>query len=265
MTRFQPKDYWNERLGTTPSLEAVGYLGLGPGYNRWMYRLREHVFRSTVKKLAPPVPRRVCDVGAGSGVYIEAWRRVGATSVTGLDIAPNAVRSLERRFPWARFLELDIGDGTGPLEPASFDAVSCLDVLIHIVDEERYRAAFNNLTSLLVPGGHLILTDVITDQALEPGRHVRFRSLRVFREAYQAAGLSLVTQRPTFRWMAEPVRGKMTLRRPAWNLFRATIQKLPALGGPAGAALYALERATARLPTAAPSSELFVFRRGEPT
>ena len=42
---------------------------------------------------------------------------------------------------------------------ASFDAVSAFDVLFHIVDDAAYGRAFQNIASLLKPGGWFLWSD----------------------------------------------------------------------------------------------------------
>src|ERR1043166_8271428 len=102
----------------------------------------------------PWAGREVLDVGSGTGFYVDRWLRLGAR-VTGLDLTEIAVAELSRAFPAARFLRADIGaslDGV-PLAPGWFDAVSAFDVLFHIVDDAQYARAFENIPSLLRPGG----------------------------------------------------------------------------------------------------------------
>ena len=43
-TSFDPRAYWEERLGRRPGREGVGHAGLGEGLNGWMYRVRRRVF-----------------------------------------------------------------------------------------------------------------------------------------------------------------------------------------------------------------------------
>ena len=54
-TTFDPRGYWEQRLSEHYTLGGVGYLGLGEGFNDWMYRVRRHVF---LKRFAGSSPIR---------------------------------------------------------------------------------------------------------------------------------------------------------------------------------------------------------------
>ena len=109
-TPFDNRGYWESRLREHYSLAGVGYLRLGRRFNEWMYRIRGEVFDRVVGAVGSGEQgagsgwsgKSVLDVGAGTGFYVDRWRRLGAR-VTGLDLTDVAVDELSRCFP-GRFI-----------------------------------------------------------------------------------------------------------------------------------------------------------------
>jgi SAM-dependent methyltransferase len=143
--QFDPAAYWERRLEPF-DLGVVGYSGLGLPYNRWLYRVRSFVFRRAVREIGLPRAARVLDVGSGTGFYLAEWQRAGVRELTGSDLTSIAVNALGERYPRVPLVRWDVADEP-PFPPASLDAISAFDVLFHIVDDGRYRAALANLAS----------------------------------------------------------------------------------------------------------------------
>ena len=96
--------FWEGRLDEDWTETGVGYRALGRRFNTWMYRVRREVFLREVGSLDLDWPRtRVLDVGSGTGFYVQAWRDLGAGSVTGCDLTQAAVD------------RLGVADGVGDL------------------------------------------------------------------------------------------------------------------------------------------------------
>jgi SAM-dependent methyltransferase len=280
---FDPRQYWEARLREHYSLAGVGYLRLGRRYNAWMYRVRGEVFDRTLQRigkreegggkkgrsslLPPPSSlawwngRDVLDVGSGTGFYIDRWLRAGAR-VTGLDLTDVAVDELARAFPGARFVRADIGATRGvPLEPASFEAASAMDVLFHIVDDTAYAQAFVNLASVLKPGGWLLWSDNFLRHATERVTHQASRSLDESVRCVEAAGFEIVDRVPMFVLMNYPADTTSRLARWAWTAMVAPAAIAEPIGGMVGAVLYPLERALVRRMRESPSTELMICRK----
>jgi SAM-dependent methyltransferase len=251
-----------------------------------MYRVRGEVFdrvisdmgrrqeaggRSTSSSLLPPPSslgwwkgREVLDVGSGTGFYADRWLRAGAR-VTGLDLTDVAVDELARSFPGARFIRADIGAVGGvPLESASFDAASAMDVLFHIVDDAAYARAFVNLASVLKPGGWLLWSDNFLRHATERVTHQASRSLDESVRCVEAAGFEIVDRVPMFVLMNYPADTTSRLARWAWTAMVAPAALAEPIGGLVGAVLYPLERALVRRMRESPSTELMVCRKRVP-
>jgi SAM-dependent methyltransferase len=269
---FDSSDYWERRLRDHFGLEGVGYLRLGPSYNRWMYRVRGEVFDRVVEEqLGRRGERaedglRVLDVGSGTGFYVDRWRRFGA-QVTGLDLTEVAVTRLAASYPEASFLRADIGrplDGHLAALAGSLDAVSAFDVLFHIVDDAAYRQALANVARLLRPGGLFLWSDNFIHRPTVRVTHQVSRSLAEITGALAAAGFAVVDRVPMFVLMNYPTDTRWALARWAWTALVAPAMLSDFLGGALGAALYPIERRLVRRLRESPSTELMVCRSAGP-
>ena len=264
--RFDARDYWESRLRHQYSLTGVGYRRLGQRFNEWMYRVRAKVFARVVTSL--PVNwshARVLDIGAGTGFYLEQWHALGVPAMTGLDITEVAVDSLTQRFPQDRFIRSDIGQEAPahrPLLPAdSFDAVSAMDVLFHIVDDEQYARAFANVASLLKPGGWFLWSDNFLRHGTERVEHQASRSLDESERLVRAAGFEVVKRVPMFVLMNYPADTRSKLARLAWTAMVAPAALAEPLGWLVGAALYPLDVWLTGLKRESPTTEIMVCRK----
>ena len=164
------RSYWERRLAESNTLSGVGWLGLGEPFNRWMYRVRRWVFLRRIRPLLSGSPKDVLDVGTGSGFYIERWLELGpARSRVRISPTPRWT-ALRQRFPGQRFVRLDIGADGIPLERGAFDAISAMDMLFHLTDDQAYERAIGNLAEMLRPGGLLVFTENSYTGPPGPGR-----------------------------------------------------------------------------------------------
>jgi SAM-dependent methyltransferase len=258
MTTFDPRRYWEDRLEGTSGVEGVASLDASHAYNMWAYRVRRRVFARTVRSLGIDLGRaRVLDVGSGTGFYLDAWRKLGARDVTGSDLTSVATDALRRRFD-GPIVQMDISDAPdiGP-----FDVISVMDVLFHIVDDERYAAAFRNLASLLAPGGVLVFSEHLPRDVRKQTAHRVSRTLDRVEHIARDAGFSSFVRRPMFVHMEypiDPVRRHGHLRR--WRTIERLARRRRA-GAVLGAVLYPIEVASTVILRESPSSEIGHCRR----
>jgi 2-polyprenyl-3-methyl-5-hydroxy-6-metoxy-1,4-benzoquinol methylase len=258
---FDAKAYWEDRLSDDYSLHGVGRLNWGIQWNRWMYRVRRHVFLRLVRGLTPHLDSaRVLDVGSGTGFYIERWRELGVPDITGSDITEVAVSNLEKRFPDNRFFRMNIGEDITPVSGDRFDFVSCMDVMIHIVDDSLYQDALANMRGLLKPGGRLIFSDLFLHAPARRFEYIVHRPLDMVEEACRRVGLEVVERRPMFVLMNEPVDSNNALLKSGYKMLGRMIRRFPALGAPAGALMYPLEITLTSGLRESPATEIMVCR-----
>jgi SAM-dependent methyltransferase len=261
--RFDPAQYWERRLRERYTLGSVGWTGLGESFNRWSYAVRRRVFERAVRDvvdLRNPGMVRVLDVGTGTGFYLDEWRRLGIRHLTGSDLTATAVERLRARFPNAEIHRLDIGEPPAEAPAETYDAVSVMDVLYHVVDDERYRQATGNLASRLAPGGVLVMTEnLVTEQ--HTGRDQISRTRAAVVAMFEAAGLELVLERPVFFLMNTPVSSRSRLLDRWWRLVVRLVSRSDVAGWALGAALFPLEVLLTRVLRQGPSTKIMAWRR----
>ena len=100
---------------------------------------------------------RVLDVGCGGGILSEALAAAGA-DVTAIDLAPR-VLEVARLHLYESGRTVDYrevsAEALAAQMPASFDAVTCMEMLEHVPDPGSVIAA---CAALLKPGGKLFLS-----------------------------------------------------------------------------------------------------------
>jgi SAM-dependent methyltransferase len=120
----------------------------GP-YNAWLER---PALRSLVPQ--PLTGRRVLDAGCGSGSQC-AWLLEQGAEPVGVDFSPRMVDEAARRCQGrARFLVADLAEPL-PLEPKSFDGVTC-SLALHYLRE--WDVALQSFATALRPGGWAVIS-----------------------------------------------------------------------------------------------------------
>ncbi|WP_285729814.1 class I SAM-dependent methyltransferase [Nocardiopsis sp. ATB16-24] len=256
-THSELRDFWERRLEGDWTESGVGYRALGRSFNTWMYRVREEVFLRETSRLAP-VPNRVLDVGSGTGFYVDLWARMGVDDVTGCDMTDAAVQRLRHRFPDHRFVQQDAAD-LDAFDADAFDAVSCMDVLFHITDDERYTSALGEFARVLRPGGLLVVSENFLRRPEQRGEHQVNRTLEWITDAAGRAGFDLIRRVPMLVLMNAQVDAPAPWRK-AWGGALRAVTLTEPTGWAAGAALYPWERRLVRRRRESPTTEMAVFR-----
>jgi SAM-dependent methyltransferase len=252
--------FWEQRLGTDWTESGVGYHALGRAFNAWMYRVRRAVFAREVARLDIGPSSSVLDVGSGTGFYVQCWQDAGVGEIVGCDLAEAAVGRLRRRFPGVTFVRANAADLATEFEPASFDAVSCVDVLFHITDDAQYERAVHGVARVLRPGGFFVLSENFLHRPEQRGEHQVNRTTAGIEATLAGAGLEIVRRVPMLVLMNAQVDAPMPWRKAWGGLLRAaTTTELT--GWLAGAALYPVERGLTRWVPESPTTELAICRR----
>jgi 2-polyprenyl-6-hydroxyphenyl methylase/3-demethylubiquinone-9 3-methyltransferase len=107
-----------------------------------------------------PLPRaRVLDVGTGAGILAEALARRGAV-VTGIDLAAPSI-DIARRHAASSQLQIDYrvaaAEDLAAAMPASFDVVTCLELLEHV---PRPRETIAACAAAVRPGGMVFFSTI---------------------------------------------------------------------------------------------------------
>lgn len=201
--------------------------GHNPLRTRYHYNAVENAILEALLDDPPPQGFRFLDIGSGAGHWLDFYRAtLGAGEAVGVEISPAAARTLRARYEGEGAVEIVVGDVADPgfrLE-RSFDLVSAVGVLFHVVRDDAWRLAVANLAAHLAPNGRLLVAEQVAALSLDVGFrqadellvNKRVRSLRSWRACAQAAGLELrtVAQVRKSRSLAMPVNRVLVLARP---------------------------------------------------
>ncbi|MBN1218118.1 MAG: class I SAM-dependent methyltransferase [Anaerolineae bacterium] len=117
-----------------------------------LHHKRVRIYRRILQKLADLIPQRGCllDVGCAKGVFLDVARREGWQPI-GLEISSFASQYARDNFG----LEVFIGTlGEAPWPDASFDVITMLDVIEHLIDPS---SVLLQARRLLKAGGILVI------------------------------------------------------------------------------------------------------------
>lgn len=110
--------------------------------------------------LCPLPGQRVLDVGCGGGILADSMARKGA-QVLGIDLSQKALRvaqlhALEAQTPSVQYREISV-EALAQEQPASFDVVTCMEMLEHVPDPSSVVRA---CAQLVKPGGWVFFSTI---------------------------------------------------------------------------------------------------------
>ena len=113
-----------------------------------------------IESQCPLAGKRVLDVGCGGGILSDSMARRGA-EVLGIDLASKALRvaelhALEAQTPRVSYREVSV-EALAAEETASFDAVTCMEMLEHVPDPASVVRA---CAALVKPGGWVFISTI---------------------------------------------------------------------------------------------------------
>lgn len=173
----------------------------------WWFRGRRDVLVSVLDRFLPRAPeggpRRLLDVGAGTGFMMEAMRRFG--EVEGLETSPDARRHLKARLgKEVTLYEEPLPEGLP--HGKRYDAITAFDVIEHIEDPAPSLRA---IASALVPGGVFVCTvpafQFLWSSHDDVNHHFRRYTRRQLVDELQRAGLRVEFSSYFNSWLFAPV------------------------------------------------------------
>ena len=113
-----------------------------------------------INGLSPLTGKRVLDIGCGGGILADAMARKGA-QVLGIDLATKSLKvaqlhALEAQTPQINYREIS-AEALAAEQPASFDVVTCMEMLEHVPDPQSIVAA---CAALVKPGGWVYFSTI---------------------------------------------------------------------------------------------------------
>lgn len=114
-----------------------------------------------IEGISPVKHQRVLDVGCGGGILSESMARSGAAHVTGIDLAVKPLRvaqlhAMEQGVDNVAYREVAV-EALAAESPASFDIVTCMEMLEHV---PRPDAVVEAVARLVRPGGHVYFSTI---------------------------------------------------------------------------------------------------------
>ena len=169
-------------------LEQQRRLSKADAYLFWLFQ-----------NLEPYIGQRVLDVGCAIGNITQFLLQDAHGErqlVIGIDVAPEMVAEVRRRFAENANFRADVADITDPsilsLADEGLDTIVCAHVLEHVRDDE---AALRHIHALLPEGGRLILlvpvVKCIWGRLDEATGHQRRYSWRELRPLLEGVGFSI--------------------------------------------------------------------------
>ncbi|GAB4476482.1 MAG: hypothetical protein Kow00124_18630 [Anaerolineae bacterium] len=200
-------------------------------------RAREVTFtghlRNFERYCGPGQGRRILDIGAYIGVFVEVAQQAG-WEAWGLEPSAWAVKYARERG--LNVLPGGLPEGAEQFEPGSFDAVTQWDVIEHFTDPMgALRASYD----LLRPGGwiavHTMDIDSLLSRLMGPRwpwlmeMHIYYFSRRTLAEMLRRAGFEVARVRPEGRHLR--LKYLITRLAPYSQLLAATIERIAGVTG----------------------------------
>jgi 2-polyprenyl-3-methyl-5-hydroxy-6-metoxy-1,4-benzoquinol methylase len=212
---FDSRQYWNERLSAHADKEGVGAADSPPYIADLMYNARMRQVARVLRrlKLKSLKEKAILDVGSGTGIWLEFWRRHGANRLAGLEFSDPGARMLRAKFPDALIVQADLrAPHLSMPNDTQFDVVSAFEVLLHVVTPEEFGHSIANLASWCKPGGWLIISDPIVfgNGYVPPRQPVPYMTVRPMAElldALPAHGFEILSVGPTTVLLNAPLEG----------------------------------------------------------
>jgi SAM-dependent methyltransferase len=263
--------YWDEIYAAGYDESAVGYPTLARSLNRARYDVERRNVVRALRAAGVPPPRRVLDVGSGTGIWIDFWKQRGAAEIVGVDLTETAVDRLRARWPQHRFARCDIGEADASL-PQEMDVVSAMSVLLHITDEDRFEQALRNLMASVAAGGSLVLVEPVVvhrwwGQPFGPQSNSVARRLATYERILREGGFRIVHLRPASCLLINVIDTRHEIPFRLWERYWEWLGRLVGrrewVGALAGGILRPLDLALTRVLRHGPSAKVLVARRAD--
>jgi SAM-dependent methyltransferase len=262
MKKFEADKFWEERLKAKNSLEGVGYEKLGRPFNVWVYKLRRDLFLSMLKRNnLNPQGKAIVDIGSGTGFYLDIWASFNPSELMGMDVSPTAIDRLKEKFKSIDLRVTDIGVDNLDAYKEKFDFASCMDVLFHIVDDERFKQAFVNINKMLKPGAYFVYSDNFLKGKEMRRTHQVSRSETDLLKTIQESGFEIVERKPFMFLTNYPVDSNNMLLKGYWLALENLLYVVKPLGHVLGPVLYWVDKKIVGVAKTTPTTEIVLLRK----
>jgi 2-polyprenyl-3-methyl-5-hydroxy-6-metoxy-1,4-benzoquinol methylase len=266
MADFEPRTYWTDRLAGG-GIGKVGRLGLSDELNATGYRIVRRHAVAMLRKAGVDTGGRALDVGTGWGFWLRSWHALGFGQVDAVDFVEESlqqVRSLAKADDDLRVADIAAPNVFADRQP--YQLVSCMNVLLHVVDDDAFAVALANVASAVAPGGLLLLAEPAATGPTVPVTGPvtsKIRPLADYRNPLADAGLQLIAMRPALSITGDPVEirsGVTRLAHRLWWRWVLRLDRIRPLRTPLSWVVQVVDEAARRF-GAAETGKLLLFRR----
>jgi 2-polyprenyl-3-methyl-5-hydroxy-6-metoxy-1,4-benzoquinol methylase len=169
---FDSQGYWENRHAELfNDHRNVGNRGLTSDQNLVLIGSKAALVAHRLGKLDLDSDARILDAGCGAGVFTYMLSTLGYT-LYGVDVSPTAIRSAQEKA----CAEFSVAPLSGVAFAHQFEAVLCLDVLFHVIDDTEWAASVRNLFELVAPLGVIVIIEFFPTEEVSEGDYCRWRS-----------------------------------------------------------------------------------------
>lgn len=207
---YDPKTYWQKKLTEKFRLSGVGHAGFSEYYNKWLYKAKIRTLKKTLLSLQIDLHNKsVCDIGVGTGFWIDFYSSQKVKEIVGIDIASVSIENLKQKYPEYKFIEVDISSSSIVSKVnCKFDILNVFDVLYHIVDDKAWEKAIRNICRLTKNNGVIYISGMCESRSIKVVEHVKFRSQKIYEKILAENGFEIITILPLYFFLNRPIFGK---------------------------------------------------------
>lgn len=193
-----PIKYWDLRHKSVNEWQAGGDRALTVARNKAFYTHRLGLLVGILDSYFDRDVLRILDAGCGKGWLSDQLVSQGHY-VYGIDSSETAIEicNAHRQGDYSVTCLSDFSS------PELFDAVLCMDVLFHILDDEEWLKSLLNLASLLTADGILVVADDPREHRYEMGDYIVHRSMDDYLFSLEPLGFALIESLP-YRFGGNP-------------------------------------------------------------
>ncbi len=158
---YDAQRYWSDRFSKYGnSLKGPGHEGLSEQENQKAYEAAAQIFINACSDLEMDLANaRILEIGCGTGFYTEILAKLGAKNYLGVDITDVLFPKLKQKFPNFQFVKKDI---TTDAISGEFDLIVMIDVVEHIVKEDKLTSAMQTIKNSMSSEGRFIIAPLKT-------------------------------------------------------------------------------------------------------
>jgi len=153
---YNAEMYWGDRFNKYQlNIKGPGHEGATVKENKLRYQEVTRKFKNVCLSNIDNISSlNVLEIGVGTGLITKTINELGVTHYTGVDITDVLFNNIQKIFPSYNFIKADI---TLDSLNDKFDLIVIIDVIEHIVTEEKLKFAFSNLDNCLNDNGFIII------------------------------------------------------------------------------------------------------------